>query len=269
MPAKDNHFWLRRQKVTDPCHYMDKWTDWYAQVVRRRGVRRIWPHHAQVSKTLDVGCGDGQVSEWMLNTFRTAVVGSDAFEYPGVKQRVNAFYRVDGENLQDVFSGQRFDLVTCHTSLCCMKDWQASVRQIAQLTDRVLVVENVQTPTPRWQTHWPQKTHLELPVLLTGFSLSGFVPVAIQPINWLDRGLLVQWPFRLGILKPLGVLLTMLVDWLMVDVARIEPERGRYAAILFEKADRVKAGQVGEQLVQGLRDRLEGGPLTFTRRVMP
>ena len=158
MPAKDDHFWLRRQKLEDPCHYLDKWTDWYAQVVRRRGVKRVWPHQAQVSKTLDVGCGDGKVSEWMLNTFRTAVVGCDAYEYAGVRQRVNAFYRIDGENLQDMFSGQLFDLVTCHTSLCCMADWQATVRQIAQLTNRVLVVENVQTPTPEWQKRWTQKT---------------------------------------------------------------------------------------------------------------
>ena len=254
MPAKDDHFWLRRQKLEDPCHYLDKWTDWYAQVVRRRGVKRVWPHQAQVSKTLDVGCGDGKVSEWMLNTFRTAVVGCDAYAYAG-------------ENLQDMFSGQLFDLVTCHTSLCCMADWQATVRQIAQLTNRVLVVENVQTPTPEWQKRWTQKTHLELPVLLTGFSLSGFVPVAIQPINWLDRGLMVQWPFRLPVLRPLGALLTLLVDWFMVDGLKIEPERGRYAAILFEKADQVRAGQVGEQIIQGLQARLDGGPLTFTRRV--
>ncbi|TXH10593.1 MAG: class I SAM-dependent methyltransferase [Hyphomicrobiaceae bacterium] len=234
MPVKDQAYWEQRAQMQDACHYLDKWTDWYAQVVRRRGVRRVWPKDV-VWSVLDVGCGDGKVSDWMRKTFAWRVDGIDAFEFEGVRDRVDDFVLVDGECIAQEFAGCRYGLVTCHTSLAFMTDWRETVRQLAQITDRVLVVENVQTPTPEWQKGLPQKTHLELPLLIEGFAAAGFSPTAIQPINWLDRGLMVRPLFRLPIMKPLGVLLTLLVDWFMVDVIRIKPERGRYAAILFEK----------------------------------
>lgn len=232
MPVKDDTYWAQRAQMQDSCHYLDKWADWYAQVMRRRGVRRVWPRW--VGSVLDVGCGDGKVSHWMKEAFWVEVIGSDAVQYDGVWARV-PFVQADGESLVSKVPRSRFDLITCHTSLAFMSDWREAVQQFSRLTNLVLVVENVQTPTPEWQKGLPQKTHLELPLLIEGFAAAGFSPTAIQPINWLDRGLMVRPLFRLPIMKPLGVLLTLLVDWFMVDVVKIKPERGRYAAILFEK----------------------------------
>ncbi|MBP8055180.1 MAG: class I SAM-dependent methyltransferase [Chloroflexi bacterium] len=244
MPAISETFWQKRTPLMDSCHYLDKWTDWYAMAIRWLALRRLRPHIQQLApqnriprdpaRILDMGCGDGQGAQ----LFRSAcgifaeVTGVDMYEYSGVRGRVERFIQADGEQVGRELQGEQFDLAIALTSLAFMKNWKVAAAQIRDLTSWMLVVENVQDPAPTWQSDLDYKTHLSWPVLVRGMEEAGWQVVIAQPINWLDRALLVRVPTWL---RPLTVGLTLLLDVVGVYVWGLPVAKCRYTAALFVK----------------------------------
>lgn len=240
MPAKDDSFWKNRiaSGVADPCHYEDPYTNWYAGQVRKAGIKRAWPKSLTYPAVLDVGCGDGRMSQWMILNFGATVVGTDPFLYPGVDHRVTKFVQADAEHLSSALKDWEFPLATAITSLCCMEDWQAALDQIVQLADRLLVVENTQTPTPPWKEDVPQLHHIEYNDLTVAMDRLGYSVENQTVVNILDRALMVSLPPRL--LLP-AMVLTWVVDRFISPLVPLPKDPlhgvfyGRYSAILFVK----------------------------------
>jgi hypothetical protein len=124
-----------------------------------------------------------------------------------------------------------------------MKNWKVAAAQIRDLTNWFLVVENVQNPAPAWQSDLDYKTHLSWPVLVRGMEEAGWQVVIAQPINWLDRALLVRVP---AWLRPLAVGITLLLDVVGVYGLGLPVSKARYAAALFVRqplaSDRLDSG---------------------------
>lgn len=233
MPVRDLGHWASRVGQAAPCHYGDRWLDLYADWIRKSAVRRIFP--AGVRSVLDVGCGDGRFGAWIESQFRCQVTGVDCFDWPGARERVE-FVLGDAERLRDRFQPLSFDLATCVTVLQCTQDWRAAVQEVTAVARSVLVVENLQTPTPPWQRGLPEKGPIEFPPLVAEFRSQGFFLSTAVCVNLVDRR---GFPPMLPVPRwcaPACCVGTFVVDWVLSRC--VQPERGRYAAVLFERLER-------------------------------
>lgn len=234
MPAMDSKWWTDRLDLDAPCHYLNDAADWYAWQVRTAGIKRVWPAELDSyrSRVLDVGCGDGRYSKWMAEEFGVTVDGTDAFMYQSVRDRVDAFYQHDGEELAYRFKPGRYDMAVALTSFCCMQDWKKTAEALATFTSRILVVENTQSPTPPWQKNHHQKHHIESRELLHGMADLGYYLIDWTAVNLIDRAWMVHAPDKLR--WPVAWA-TQAVDRLLAPRASLE--RARYTAILFERGE--------------------------------
>lgn len=183
-----------------------------------------------MKRVVDVGCGDCSLDVWIEKQFDVEVWGVDAFEWPGAR-RLNRFTHADAEELSQVrpLCAWEPQLAIAVTSLPFMADWRNVVAQMCGLARRVLVLDNLQTPTPPWQKGLPEKEPIELPELIEEFGSWGFVAARCVCVNVLDRRLFLRLPYWLAF----GV--TLPVDLLL---ARVAPKRWwRYAAVLFEAVE--------------------------------
>lgn len=237
MPSINRFWWADRQLLADnPCHYLSRPDDWYASIVRKRGIERAWPDQSNKPRqwrVLDVGCGDGRLSGWMKRTFGVFVTGTDAYQYAGVLPQVDSFFVADASELGDLM--YPYDLVTVVTVLCHLDDWRDVVGGLGHITDRVLLVGNYQTPTPPWQRNQSHKVHLEIDEVVEAFSEHGFKVVKHVPINVLDRQLLVRVP---QFLKWPVAAMTVCVDLLLTAIpSESVTRKARYVALLFERSE--------------------------------
>lgn len=229
MPVKDAQYWRERLPLADPCHYLNPSMDWYAGLVRRNGIRRVWPESVRPGDwVLDVGCGDGRMGAWMKKEFGVNVCGIDAFEYQGVIDRLDRFVHADAERLVDVLFYEQFDLAVAFTSLPFMSDWRFVVAQMAVLSKQVLIVENTQSPIPEWQKGLAQKAPFTLEQLCQSFAHWNFDLEDATAVNAVDRSWLsraptwAKWPVFLA---------TALVD--TYAYLFVPPNRARYTATLY------------------------------------
>lgn len=238
MPIKDAEYWGARTGLDNPCHYLDPALDWYADVVRKNGIRRVWPDSVRPGDwVLDVGCGDGRMGAWLRQEFGVKVCGLDAFEYQGARERLDRFVCVDAEKMVDRLFYEQFDLAIAITSLPFMADWKFCVAQMCVLSRQASIVENTQSPIPEWQKGHKQKTPFALMELRSAFANWNLYPHESTAINVVDRMWLMgasawtKWPILLA---------TLLVDTYAYLV--VEPDDARYTATLF-RHERYWAGR--------------------------
>ena len=244
MSVKDPEHWVPKlikaeaNRKYNPCHYHSFWEDRYADISRKRAVKKVLsPKVIRRSMTnfrvLDVGCGNGLWGAWFQKEYDAKVYGIDAYHWPGVGRRLNAFRCCDAQNMFAVLDtwDSWFDMAMCVTSLPFMEDWEKVVRLLSLgITKVVLVVDNFQQPTPPWQRNCPEKTHIEYDILIRVFEANGFIVSAERTVSAMDRALFI----RSGVLlKPPAFLATLLVDF--VTASLIKPKNARYSAILFRK----------------------------------
>jgi len=232
MPLVNETFWRERMGTTSPCWSGERWLDWEHGFVMRWAIRRVWPPHPLKMRVLDVGCGDGRWSAWMKQEFGADVKGTDALEYPGVRQRVT-FSQCDAEQLTLTFGpGGRWrpELAVCLNSLTCVADWKKAVAQVCKVAPRVIAFDNFQTPTPPWLKGLPHRRPIELPELVKEFGRHGFVVKEIATADWFHRKLFLATPVWL---HPLVAVVTLVLDlgasWIL------PPEKGRHVAVQFVK----------------------------------
>ena len=233
MPQLDPFFWDVRRGSPSPCHYEERWQDWYATVMRRWGIRRIL-HGEKVQFVLDVGTGDGQMAEWLQKRFGYVVMGIDATDFHATG-KMWMFKRLDIETLDRKELPARPDLATAITVLPFTADWKEAVRRMCNSATLVLVVDDLQSPAPPWQQGLSYKRPLTFEDVLAEFKLNGLYLKKHLGVNWLDRRLFFKSPKWL---YPLVAVLTVLVDQVVIRVLR--PGRCRYQAVLFSRIIRRK-----------------------------
>lgn len=224
MPVRDPNHWNSKIGEAAPCHYGDRYLDLYATLVRRAAVRRL--HLRPGLRILDVGCGDGQFGAWVKQEFSCAVVGVDAIDWYGARHRLDQFLIADAERLH--ISVGRFDLAMFVTSLPFMANWRRALTKVCASVQEVLVIENLQTPTPPWQKELPEKEPIDYPTLVQAFAARGFFVSRAVCVNVVDR----RW-FRPWVPGPIACWLTLAADLALSRL--VSPPRGRYAAVLFRK----------------------------------
>lgn len=224
MPVRDTGHWEGKMGDAAPCHYGDWYLDTYADIVRKAATRRIFP--GRRLSVLDVGCGDGKFGEWVKEKFACRVDGVDAFDWPGAAGRLDKFSVLDAEEI--VLAPNDYDLAICVTSLPFMRDWRMTVKNLCRSIPKVLVIENLQTPTPPWNKGMVEKDQMDYPTLVWTFENQGFFVADATCINVLDRRL-----FFTRMPTPLAFAASLLIDLIASYVVR--PWAGRYAAVLFER----------------------------------
>jgi len=231
----DPHHWRPKLGEEFPCHYGEKYLDWYADRIRKSAVKSIWPRDVlppRGCRVMDVGCGDGRFGEWLRREFGVHVSGIDPFNWPGAVARLNSFEVRSIVGPRKGFAEGRYDLAICVTSLPFMTDWAKALHNLYQIADRLLVVENLQTPTPSWQTGLPEKRPISYPDLVLEAKRVGWAIEAERCINLIDR----RWLDAVGaipILRPVVAVATFVVDWVVGRC--LHPVDGRYSAVLFRK----------------------------------
>lgn len=177
---------------------------------------------------LDLGCGDGRVAEWLTKKFGVTVDGVDLSRYPGVGDRVAEFYEADVESFRSP-KQIRYDLALVIEVLTLVSSYRAVIATACKHSDRVLVIEKLQTPTPWWDWLVPYKVPLEMRDVVQTFRSQGFVPAKFRAMTCLDRRLFLWFP---KFLAPLSFAVTLAVDWVLADWHVANP---RFFAILFER----------------------------------
>jgi SAM-dependent methyltransferase len=238
MPLLDNRFWFRRRASLHPCHYQDRWLDTYADLVRKLALLRIFPRWDADStvalstdgkrRVLDVGCGDARLSAWIARSFGCRVWGVDAIDWPGASDRLAGLFTVlDAEKMSEDRGLRMFQphVAVAVTSLPFMRDWRLAVGEMCRLAERVLVLDNLQTPAPAWQRGLGYKEPIEMPALVHEFARHDFRLERWAGVNLLDRALFRRLP------APLAFLITLPLDAALAFV--VPARRCRYAAVLF------------------------------------
>jgi hypothetical protein len=190
VPLYNTAEWSRRCRQNVPCWTGVKWVDWEHDVALRAGFKRTWPAdlRGQAVKVLDVGCGDGHWTGWLRQTFKVRVLGVDALPWKGVSSRIR-FVRADAELMArdpDV-KAYRPTAVTFVNSLGCVGDWRAALVQAAELSDRILVYDNMESPTPPYYRKLKHRIHIPWREL-SGFAVSqGWTVEEVLPLDFLYR----------------------------------------------------------------------------------
>lgn len=223
MPVRDPNHWNPKIGEAAPCHYGDRYLDLYATLVRMAAVRRL--HLRRGLRVLDVGCGDGQFGAWVKRAFGCEVVGVDAIDWTrGCFRYLDQHLIADAERLH--IPAGRFDLAMFVTSLQYMADWRVALTNVCASVPKILVVENLQTPTPPWQYGLPEKDAFDYPTLVHELRARGFFVARAVVANVIDR----RW-FRPWVPGLISCWLTLVAD--LVLSRMVSPPRGRYMAILF------------------------------------
>jgi len=229
MPVRNAGHWEGKFGDENPCHYGDWYLDTYADIVRKAAVRRVFP--GRRLSVLDVGCGDGKFGAWVGRKFSCVVDGVDAFDWRGAGSRLNKFDVIDAEDM--VLRADAYDLAICVTSLPFMRNWRKTVANLCRSIPKILVVENLQTPTPPWNKGMVEKDQMDFTSLVWAFMSQGFMVADSTCVNVLDRRL-----FLTGAPKPLAFALSLCVDLAAGFV--VKPPAGRYAAVLFQRDCRLR-----------------------------
>jgi len=139
------------------------------------------------------------------------------------------FAVADAETMSEIpwLREVRPHLAVAITSLPFSNDWRLVVSEMCRLADRVLVLDNLQTPSPPWQRGLPYKEPVELAPLVCEFASNGFMVERGVGVNVLDRAL-----FR-HLLAPLAFAITLPLDIVLARLVRAH--RWRYAAVLFQR----------------------------------
>lgn len=214
--------WSLEGNPSGICHYGERWRDRYAMWTRTKAVRKVLRGQPVADWTvLDVGAGDGQWSEWILRTYDPrALVPIDLaeFGYPLIVMDVEdmAFFR----------SGA-FDLALVVTVLPHVERQGLALDELCRVADRVLFVDMLKDPTPRWARGLPHRHVYPLSALDQWMKARGYRRTATAGCGHLD-GLLftrTRW-----MPKRLAYALTRTVD----TIART-PRRSNYAAAMYTR----------------------------------
>jgi SAM-dependent methyltransferase len=242
-PLVNETFWRERFGKVAPCWSGDRWLDWEHGLVMRAAFKRIWPRDwhrrwtddrgwdGPAVRVLDVGCGDGRWSLWMQERFRAWVIGTDALEFPGVRNRV-PFKQVDAESLttDPKLVDWKPDVVVFMNSLTCMTNWRTAVREACDLAPLVLAFDNFMTPTPPWLKGLPHRRPIELPALVTQFHRCGFGVKEAVAADVMHRRLFLKTPRWL---HPLVALTSAAID--LTVPHWVKPMKARHSAVLFQR----------------------------------
>lgn len=226
MPLLNDGHWIRRMGQASPLWSGEMWLDWEHERVIKRAYRRIWPR-GEVRTAVDVGCGDGRLTRWMAQTFGCFVMGVDALEFPGVRDRVQ-FRCIDPERLHDEID--EVDLVVFSNSLTCLAHWEAALESASLVGRMILAFDNFQTPTPEWG----KRVDYRQPIQVTDIDLK-------MRSLWMRRirGVAADWFHRKLFLKtpqwshPGVAVVTWWLDWAASIV--LKPEQARHSALLYRR----------------------------------
>jgi SAM-dependent methyltransferase len=230
VPLVNEAYWRARFGTAAPCWSGDRWVDWEHAIVVRSALRQIWPRKPVVWRVLDVGCGDGRWTAWMRDEFNVFVRGTDALEFPGVRQRLGDWFRkVDAEELLAApeVAGFRPDLVVFLNSLTCVLNWRGALDQAARLAPRVLVFDNLMTPTPPWLKGLPHRRPIEQPELLFAAAKLGLYAVRVVTADVMHRRLFLRTP-RWA--HPVVAVVSAAIDLAAQRI--VVPSQARHVAVL-------------------------------------
>ena len=236
MPVRDRSHWEPRLTWREPCHYGEPWLDWYADVTRKAALRAIWPGRGL--SVIDVGGGDGRLALWLRRYYKVRIWGLDAYAWPGADGRFHGLVVGDAEAKStwqelDARAGSAlWDVALYVTSLPFMTDWRAALALGAARSRRVLVLENLQQPTPRWQVGWPEKEPITFDQLVTEAALVGLRVERTRCVTVLDRRLFLWLPAWVAAV--VSVPIDLAVARLWPGPTSQQAWSGRYAAVLFQ-----------------------------------
>lgn len=227
MPSYDEAYWQERADK-GLVHPWGAWLDWEHRKVLKAAVSRVFPRRAGV--VIDAGCGSGRWSRWMEETFDCEVVGTDQFEWAGVKSRVRRFVQADAETLDTVLELQalRPTVVAHINSLTCTANWRKAVGSACRLAPLVVAFDNFQTPTPPWRQTLHHRQPIEVPQLVEQFATEGYSVLDAAAGDVLHRRLFLSspaWAYAAVAVVTAAVDLTV-APWLT-------PMQAKHSAFLF------------------------------------
>lgn len=246
MPLVNEAYWRDRFGQASPCWSGTKWLDWEHGIICRHAFRRVLkgvfpggeslPLGRLGTRVIDVGCGDGSWTRWMINEFGFHAHGVDALEWPDVRDRIS-FTLADAEAVDRVEQLVRWDadLVVYMNSLTCVADWRAAVKAGMNLAPRVLCFDNFQTPTPAYWKNLPHRKPIQVFDLAEEFLNNGYEIEDAVTADWFHRKLFLLTP---QFTHPVVAGVSAALD---LAAAHVLPAgRARHSAILFKRVEEAK-----------------------------
>ena len=232
MPLKSREHWERRFGESNPNWSGDRWLDIAHGRALRSGLKRIWPDDA--SRVLDVGAGDGRVGRWVKDRMGVKVRALDEVEFPSVRARLGPPILCDAERMHWNSEVRLLspDMVMMVNSLTCTMNWRQMLSAAFEATQRyVLVLDNLQTPTPEFRKGLPHVFPVELPELVKLATRRGASPVVrMRTVDVFHRRMFLKTPKWV---HPAVCGITIAGDLAAQRV--LTPIRARHVAVLFEK----------------------------------
>jgi len=113
--------------------------EWVAAMRAHLALRKLAPYLARRERVLNLGSGDGVVSEWIRRRFHSEVVDVDVSDMSLVREHPPVVY--DGKHLP--FPDRSFDVVVIVFVLHHCTDQEQVIREAARVCRRsVLVIED-------------------------------------------------------------------------------------------------------------------------------
>jgi SAM-dependent methyltransferase len=224
------------------------------QAERTRGLRHPLYERigvAEAPRVLDVGCGDGSVTEDVaaLRTGPLVAVDVNPLMVERARRRLARFEHVTVEQADAVrlpFEAGAFDLVVCHLTLMWVADAAKAVREMARVVRPGGLVVAVMEPDYGGKIHFPENPMVDHVFADEMIRRRGGDPHMGRKLRALfaRAGLAVQ----VGLLNPQ-------VPSCEEDLGRYEAERGMYRRMLLYSGVLQKAVEAWEaEYVASLKD---------------